>query len=51
VRIRYQLKYQLSEEKEELETTEQIDGGKDLNYLKVLLREEIMKVFEKLADK
>jgi hypothetical protein len=51
VRIRYQLKYQLSEEKEELETTEQIDGGKDLNDLKVLLREGMMKVFDELADR
>jgi hypothetical protein len=51
VRIRYRAKNQLKEEKEELEIAGQIDGAKDLNDLKVLLREGRMKEFYELANK
>jgi hypothetical protein len=51
VRIRYRSKYQLSEEKEELEIAGQIDADKDLNDLKVLLREGRMKEFYELANR
>ena len=51
MRIRYRSKYQLSEEKEELEIAGQIDADKDLNDLKVLLREGKMKEFYELANR
>jgi hypothetical protein len=50
VRIRYRAKNQLMEEKEELEVAAgQIDAAKDLNDLKILLREGRMKEFYELA--